>query len=50
MGMEHGAHATSDAELASLIEPTSWTDKDTDIVVQSMVDDEMNLGTVTKLD
>ena len=35
--------------LSDEVVPTKWTDRDTDIVVQSIIDDELGLKPVTKL-
>ena len=40
---------SSDAEIENMLVPTTWEDRDTEIVVQSIIDKKMGLETVDKL-
>ncbi len=42
--------AQSDVDIESMLVPTAWEDRDTDIVVQSLIDKELGLGTTGELD
>ena len=37
------------SDIESMLVPTTWEDRDTEIVVQSIIDKEMGLKTVDKL-